>query len=192
MAFGKNPPFLPDSSVFKRIVSGIEADGGPFGIVDLYSAFLLQQATGVYGFGRGAEKQARRQTRFLFYMVVLELLKDVLSRESMPVDLRSVSTAMKNVLENAGARTALLDQAVEVIDRYFTQGGDDSVFAEPAYVNSFNTDLNAFLKWERLGKSDADTPRLHSGLAINKSVMGRPVAGQPSPRKTILAALPTA
>ena len=45
MAFGKNPPFLPDGSVFKRIVNGSETDGGPFGVVDLYSAYLLQQAT---------------------------------------------------------------------------------------------------------------------------------------------------
>jgi hypothetical protein len=62
-----------------------------------------------------------------------------------------------------------------------------SVFSEPAYLNSFNTDLNAFLKWEKLGKSDSDTPRLRSVLAINKSVMGRSVADQPSQRQIILA-----
>ncbi|HUB49345.1 MAG TPA: AIPR family protein [Acetobacteraceae bacterium] len=192
MAFGKNPPFLPDGSVFKRIVNGSETDGGPFGVVDLYSAHLLQQATEPYGFGRGADKISRRQTRFLFYMVTLELLRDVLSRASLPTDLRALSRAMKGVLEDAGARPALLDQAAEVVDSYFSQGGDDSVFSEPAYVNSFNGNLNTFLKWERLGKSDADTPRFRSNLAINKSVMGRSVGGQPSPRQAILAALPAA
>lgn len=189
MAFGKNPPFLPDGLVFKRIVDGPETDGGPFGVVDLYSAYLLQQATEPYGFGRGAEKIARRQTRFLFYMIALELLRDVLSRASLPTDLRALSRAMKGVLDDASAKAALLDQAAEVVDSYFSQGGDDSVFAEPAYINSFNGNLNTFLKWERLGKSDADTPRLRSNLAINKSVMGRSVGGQPSPRQAILAAV---
>jgi hypothetical protein len=189
MAFGKNPPFLPDGSVFKRIVNGSETYGGPFGAVDLYAAYLLQQATGEYGFGRGATKLSRRQTRFLFYMVVLELLKDVLARASMSVDLRNLSKALMSVMKNVSTKSALLDQAAEVIDSYFTQGADDSVFLEPAYMNSFNTDLNAFLKWEKLGKSDADTPRLRSALAVNKAVMGRSVGGQPSPRQTMLDAL---
>lgn len=189
MAFGKNPPFLPDGSVFKRIVNGSETDGGAFGVADLYAAYLLQQATNAFGFGRGAEKPSRRQTRFLFYMVVLDLLKDILSRASLPVDLRSVSKALGAAMQNEAAKGALLDQAVEVIDSYFTQGADDSVFSEPAYVNSFNTDLNAFLKWEKLGKPEAETPRLRSALAINKSVMGRSTGGQISPRQVILNAL---
>lgn len=188
-AFGKNPPFLPDGSIFRRIVNGGEIDGGAFGVVDLHAAYLLQQATNAYGFGRGAEKSSRRQTRFLFYMVVLDLLKDILSRGSLPTDLRNVSRALSAVLRNESAKAALLDQAVEVVDSYFTQGADDSVFSEPAYVNSFNTDLNAFLKWEKLGKLDAETPRLRSALAINKSVMGRSTGGQLAPRQAILNVL---
>jgi hypothetical protein len=84
-------------------------------------------------------------------MVVLELLKDVLARASMSVDLRNLSKALMSVMKNVSTKSALLDQAAEVIDSYFTQGADDSVFLEPAYMNSFNTDLNAFLKWEKLG-----------------------------------------
>ena len=189
MAFGKNPPFLPGGSVFKKIINGGEVDGGPFGFADIYSAYLLQQATGVYEFGRGAAKQSRRQTRFLFYMVVLDLLRDVLSRAGQPTDLRSLSRALIVVLEDKDAKSALLDQAVEVIDSYFTQGTDESVFSEPAYLNSFNADLNAFLKWEKLGKSDTDTPRLRTALAINKSVLGKAVGGQPSPRQIIIGLL---
>lgn len=188
VAFGKNPPFLPDGSVFKRIVNGSDTDGGPFGAVDLYAAYLLQQATASMGFGRGAEKQSRRQTRFVFLMIVLDLFRDVLSRANKPLDPRSVSAALVRVLENVPARDALLETAAEVIDGYFTQGTDDSVFTEPAYMNSFNADLNAFLKWEKLGKSDVDTPRLKNALAVNKSVMGKNIAGT-SARQTIMAAV---
>ena len=188
LAFSKNPPFLPDGSVFKRIVNGAETDGGPFGATDLYAAYLLQQATAELGFGRGAAKPSRRQSRFLFLMVVIDLFRDVLSRANKPMDPRSISSALTRALEDDDAKIALLDTAAEVIDTYFTQGSDDSVFTEPAYLNSFNADLNAFLKWEKLGKSDADTPRLRNALAINKSVMGKTIGGT-SARQLINAAI---
>jgi hypothetical protein len=67
LAFSKNPPFLPDGSVFKRIVNHDADYSRPFGAVDLYAAYLLQQGANGYGFGRGAgNKTTRRQTRFLF------------------------------------------------------------------------------------------------------------------------------
>ena len=185
LAFGKNPPFLPDGTVFKRIVNATDADGGRFGAADLYAAYLLQQSADRYGFGRGADKPSRRQTRFLFYMVAVELLRDALSRASIPTDLRTLSRTMIAILSDASANAALLDQAVEIIDSYFTQGSDDSVFEEAAYKNTFNLDLNAFLKWEQLGKSEKGTPRLRGALAIGKQVMGKSIAGQPSPRQVI-------
>lgn len=188
LAFGKNPPFLPDGSVFKRIVNGADTDGGPFGVVDLYAAYLLQQATAEMGFGRGAAKQSRRQTRFLFLMVILDLFRDVLSRENRVTDHRSVSSSLAAVLEDTDASQALLEAGAEVIDGYLTQGADDSIFNEPAYQNSFNANLNSFLKWEKLGKADSDTPRLKSALAVNKVVMGRTINGR-SARQTIMKAI---
>ncbi len=93
-------------------------------------------------------------------MVVIDLFRDVLSRANKTLNHRTISAALVKVLEDDAARAALLDRAAEVIDGYFTQGSDDNVFTEPAFLNSFNADLNAFLKWEKLGKSDVDTPRL--------------------------------
>ncbi|MDZ7908194.1 MAG: AIPR family protein [Gemmobacter sp.] len=188
LAFGKNPPFLPDGSVFKRIVNGADADGGPFGVTDLYAAYLLQKYTAAYGFGRGAEKPARRQSRFLFFMIVLDLFRDVLARAPYPTDHRSVSAALQKVLQNPEARAALLDTAVEVIDTYFTQGGEDSVFSEPSYQNAFNSNLNAFLKWEKLAKSDVETPHLKQIIAVSRMVMGRS-SGSATPRQTIMGAV---
>ncbi len=188
LAFGKNPPFLPDGSVFKRIVNETDADGGPFGAVDLYAAFLLQEATAAMDFGRGAAKQSRRQTRFLFLMIVIDLFRDVLSRANKSLDHRTISSTLVKVLEDDAAKVALLERAAEVIDGYFTQGSDDSVFTEPAFLNSFNADLNAFLKWEKLGKSDTDTPRLKNALAVNKSVMGMAIGGT-SARQIIISAV---
>ncbi len=190
MAFGKNPPFLPDGSVFKRIVNNDADQARPFGAVDLYAAYLLQQGANGYGFGRGAgNKNTRRQTRFLFYFVVIDLLKDALSRGGHKTDLRTVSDALVAVLEDAEAGGALLDSAIEVIDSYFTQGTENSVFEEAVFVNAFPNDLSGFLKWEKLGRPDAETPVLRGLLAITKQVMGRSVGGSPSQRSILLEAI---
>lgn len=181
-AFGKNPPFLPEGAVFKRIVNNLDG-GDPFGADDLYAAYLLERAADIFGFGRGAQ-QSRRQTRFLFYMIAVDLLRDVLSRTGTYPTPRDLSAAMIAVLES-DAGPALLDAAVEVVDTYMTHASDDSIFKEPAYLGSFNSDLNAFLKWEKLGKSETDTPRLRGALAMAKQLMGRSTAGSPSPRQLI-------
>jgi hypothetical protein len=48
--------------------------------------------------------------------------------------------------------------------------------------------MNAFLKWEKLGRTEDATPRLRDTLAITKQVMGRASSGQPSPRSLIIDA----
>jgi hypothetical protein len=186
-AFGKNPPFLPEGAIFKRIVNEVdEASGEPFGADDLYAAYLLQAGADELKFGRGAQT-SRRQTRILFYMVAVDLLRDVLTRTGKSPSLRDLSAAMIKTFVDPQARGALLDQAVEVIDSYMTQSSDDSVFKEPAYSGTFNTDLNGFLKWEKFGRSELDTPRLRSALAMAKSLMGRgsPGSTAPTPRALI-------
>jgi hypothetical protein len=58
-----------------------------------------------------------------------------------------------------------------------------------SFKNIFDHDLNAFLKWEKLGKSEEDCPRFRNLLAVNKVAMGQKVGGQPSMRETIKAAI---
>ncbi|MBI2856664.1 MAG: AIPR family protein, partial [Chloroflexi bacterium] len=191
-AFGKNAPFLPNGAIFKRIMEPV--GGGseePYGVEDLYAAYRLQQAADSYRFGRGATHQTRRQTRFLFYMVVLDLLIDVMTRASLETKGRACTRAFLKLFqpEFEGAREELLQSALEVVDTYLTQGMEDSVFAEPAYKNVFNFDLNGFLKWEKLGKSEQDSPRFRSLLAVLKSSMGRSTGGQPSVRQMITQAI---
>jgi hypothetical protein len=65
--FGKNPPFLPNGSVFTRMIAERPGEQ-PFGAHDLYAAYLLLDSSKRMGFGRG-ETTARRQTKFLYYFV---------------------------------------------------------------------------------------------------------------------------
>jgi hypothetical protein len=188
LAFGKNPPFLPGGAVFKRITALPEEGQEAFGTEDLYACYLLQEAADELGFGRGA-LPTRRQSRFIFYMVTVYLLKDVLNRAQRPVGHRDISLALAKVLEDEAARSALIEQAVELVDSYFTQGSEDSVFEEPALRNAHFGDLNAFLKAEKFGKTRDFTPKLFDGLALTQKAMAKAYGGQPSARDTIVAAI---
>jgi len=192
-AFGKNGPFLPSGTIYKRIMEPSDAEDESFSVDDLYAAYQLQCATEGFDFGRGAAKASRRQTKFLFYMVVLDLLKDVMTRSDMSPTRKNCTLALLKLLdvEHESAAQALLNTAIEVVDGYLTEGTDACVFDEPAYRNGelFNYDLNAFLKWDKLGKSEEDCPRLRNLLAVNKVAMGQKVGGQPSVRETIKAAI---
>jgi hypothetical protein len=190
IAFGKNPPFLPGGAVFKRITENPELTGG-FDADDLFAAHLLQDAADDLKFGRVAEKASRRQTRFLFYMIVLDLLRDVMVRSGLPVNARSLTDGILKVFgrHNELARTELLAASIDALDEYMTDGTEDSVFAEPSFRSDFNSDLNAFLKAEQLGKSEQSTPRFRSLLAGTKRTLGRSRAGHPSPREIIASVI---
>jgi hypothetical protein len=162
IAFGKNPPFAPGGSLFNKIVNE-----SSFGTDSLFAAYQLQRLAGTYGFGRGAQRQSRGQTRYLFMMVVIDLVKDCLiylSKNRTNFDLvRAVqSLADVDLLQRVG------DAAVQVIDDYMTNGAEDSIYLEPEFQKT--NDLNAFLKSEKLGKSDEFSPNLRTQLSMAKKI----------------------
>lgn len=181
-AFGRNAAFVPGGSVFKRIV-GTE-DGDTFGVEDVYAAYLLDSAAQGYHFGRGAAKLSRRQTRFLFFLVAIELLRDVLRLSGQETTNRSVTEALLRLFTpgNEAAQEEFLNQAVGVVDEYMTDPGEETIFNEPAFSTQFNRDLNGFLKSELLGKNREGCPRFFDLLAVTRKAMGR---GNPSPRDVI-------
>lgn len=185
-AFGRNAAFVPGGPLYRRIV---EKGDEPFGAEDLYAAYVLQTAADQNGFGRGSRKASRRQTRFLFYLIAIELLKDVLIRANLPATHKNLTRSLVRLAEagHHDAYEAFVESAGGVIDEYLTSGEEDSVFTEPAFIDAeqFNNNLNGYLKWDQLGQPDA-SPVLHSLLAINKRTMGR---GKPSPREMIASAV---
>jgi hypothetical protein len=192
MAFGKNPPFLPGGVIFKRIIEAdLTEEGNAFGADDLWAAYLLQQAADNIGFGRQSEHQSRRQTRFLFYMVLIDLIREVIVRAGRMATRSEITKTVITLLSNKelSERQELLDRAIEAIDSYMTRDTDNSVFDEPTFNNTYNSDLNAFLKWEQLGKTEEKTPRLRQLLSISKAVMGTKSGAQASLRDRIRAVL---
>ena len=179
-AYGRNAAFLPNGTVFKRIINTEDT----LTVDDFYAAFRVQKSADTYRFGRGAET-ARRQTRFLFYMILLDILKGIMSLANIPTMPKNTTTALLALYEapSPDPILALTDTAIEAVDEYMSSGSDESIFREPAFLNAFNNDLNGYLKWEKLGKDDSTSPMLKALLAICKQSMKR---GTPSPRDLIL------
>lgn len=181
IAFGKNPPFAPGGSLFHKIVKQED-----FGLDDLYCAFQLYKAGGRFKFGRGAEKQQRGQTRHLFYMLTVELLKDCFIAADRVATNKNITIAFLKLFKpgNEMALNALLEYAISIADDYLTNGHEYCVFKEPKFPEK-GRDLNSFLKWEQLGKGNDSTPLLNNLLAQYKIALKGGIGGQPKYRDMI-------
>jgi len=189
LAFGKNAPFLPpDGKVFTRLMDP-QVTGG-FGAQDLYAAYRLEKIADRLSFGRGAKLLSRQQTRFLFYMITVQVLKEVLVQATLPTAPRDLSRALNVLFEQGNDAIAdeLFEAASYTIDEYMKPEGDDSAYKEPSYLRTQN--INSFLKLEGLGKPTEDTPNLRTLLALQKRALARPAKGSTtSPRDEIIALL---
>lgn len=162
IAFGKNPPFAPGGSLFKKIVNEEN-----FGINSLFAAYQLQLLAGTFGFGRGATVSSRGQTRYLFMMVVINLIKDSLIHLEKKSEKHDLVRAVQ-ALAKAGLLKHFGDSAASVIDDYLVRDGEDTIYLEPEFRNT--NDLNAFLKSDKLGKLDDFSPNLRTQISLAKKV----------------------
>lgn len=179
LAFGRSAPFLPTGTIFRRLTETepIDAD-------DLYAAYELQQRAKRYNFGRGANVlPSRRLTRFLYYFIAMELLRDVLVRGNHGSSTKHVTRAFLVLLQesNEDALRMMLDAAIEVVDEYLSQESDDSVFKEQEFEGNQNT----WFKSEALGKGYERTQHLNNLLMAHKTIFGRGIRGEPSPRSLV-------
>jgi hypothetical protein len=179
-AFGKNPPFAPGGTIFKRIV-----ENEFFDIKDLYASYLLMKLAQKIKFGRGAEKPTRGQTKFLFFYVIMELLKDCMLYSEIEITNTHLTNAVIRVFNDldSAAATQLTDAALNVIDDYLTMGNEDAIYTEPKF--SATGDLNSFLKWDKLGKGNEHTPKLWNLISLNKLMMRKIIGGQSAARDIV-------
>lgn len=183
IAFGKNPPFAPGGAIFKRII-----DSQSFGIEEIYACYLLQEIANQIKFGRAADKPSRGQTRYLFYYILTDLIKDILINNSKPHGLKELTEAVIKIFKDeTDSSKNLINIALNVIDNYLADGTQDSLFTEPEFIRT--KDLNYFLKWEKLGKGREFTPKFEQLLFANKYLMGQSLSGQQSVRQQITSIL---
>ncbi|MBW4671848.1 MAG: AIPR family protein [Cyanomargarita calcarea GSE-NOS-MK-12-04C] len=186
IAFGTSQAFLPKGSVFKEMNDQI-------GVDDLYAAYLLQKkANEKYEFGQ-KHRQTRRFTRFMFYMVVIELLKAVMIDAGIKQTNTNVTKSFLKLFNSEGifnsegnlACNELLETAVQVTDEYMTEGIEESVYKEPECKSG---DVKGYIRGEKLGEKDY-SPKLFELLAIHKRTMKRSTGGQHSPFSLVLEAI---
>jgi hypothetical protein len=196
LAFGDNAPFIPpDGPIYEKILADNRDNEEEFGVDDLYAAYCLKKAADNYGFGKkgGDKPSSRGQTRYIFYMVVAELLLDILTsspRFSTHPSLKDLTRALLQLFkpEHHIALVVLLDTGVALIDEYLSEEKTDTAFKEPILTAKFHSDLGSYLKSPILGKRDMDknSPYLHRMLADYKRMLSRHFGAQPSPRDLIL------
>jgi len=188
LAFGKNPPFLPGGDVFHEILNRVDGSERPFSVSDVYAAYRLHTLADELGFGRGAEKPARGTSRFLFYYVFVELLKQMMAYVPLPALQQNVSDSVLSLLapETQPDGRELAETAADLIDEYLTQGvGDNSVEKE----STFSGNLNGFLKSEKIGQIGF-TPKLRQLIGDYGRLLHRPSrSGEPAPKDRIVAKL---
>ncbi len=87
-ALAENSPFLPNGTVFKQIMDS------NFALDDLYAAYLLYTYSNKFQFGRAAEKPSRGPTRFLFYRIVVELLKSAMTEANIEISNQNITKSL--------------------------------------------------------------------------------------------------
>ena len=172
-AFSKNAPFLPKGSVYERIISR-QAGEPAFGVRDLYAAYKIKCVADGIGFGRNAAQPSRRQSRFLFYHIIMQMLRNVIVlTPALQRPAGSASDLTDAVLKLSACQVkekfALLSNgAITLIDQYLTLGTENSAHKEESFIELHNGDMNAFLKAENLGK-ETHSPLLVQALAVQNA-----------------------
>ena len=183
-ANGARQTFHPGGRTFIRITEGYE----PIDVDGLYAAYRIQKMAYQFNFGRRAEKPSRGLTKYLFYFVVLEFLRETLIRANQSHSNSDLTKALL-ILDREGSEDALeglLDAAIEVIDEYMSRESDDSVFKVP----EFQDDVFRFLKSDRLGRIEDFAPLLKSLVSEHKRLFGRRRgAGESSHRDMVAQAV---
>ena len=173
LAFSKNAPFLPDGSVYKRTMA--RTNGQPaFGARDLYAAYKIKCLADGIGFGRNAMQPSRRQSRFLFYHVIMQMLGNVvlltpeLQRPAVSANDLTEAVLRLSMADAKEQLDLLANGAVTLIDQYLVPGSENSAFSETSFIDVHNGDLNGFLKADNLGK-ESHSPNLRQSLAITNA-----------------------
>lgn len=189
-AFGKNAPFLPTGALYNEMVAGDGAS--PFNVHDLYAAYAIKREADEVGFGRQASQPSRRQSRFLFYFVIIDMLQDVIKTTPDLIDNQPISRGIvtRSVIRLAAAKTGegrklLSMAAVGVIDDYLTQG-ETSAHKEVSFTRDHNGDLNGFLKAENLG-TEQHSPLLLRNLDYSKRAFGYSIPGMDKSWREVVA-----
>ncbi len=162
-AYGKNSPFAPDGRIFEKITKNKN-----FGVQDLFASYLLQKLTKELHFGERGYDYRRGQTSFLFCFVFIQLLKDIARTAGLPTLPFNISNYVECILTDTHCEAArtIYEPAIKIVEDYMTTDKENSMSKEG---KSYTGNSNAFLKNDKLGKSDW-SPNLFKLIEIEKKI----------------------
>lgn len=183
-AFGKNPPFAPGGDIFHKITDQVDFDES-----DLYAAYLLLGASSTLRFGRSAPSTSRRQTRYLFYFIVSELLKDIFNQGEIHYSNKQLTNAFTVLLhpDNHEVGMEILELAANAVDEYMNSNSENTIMKEDGLIAK-GYDINSFLKWEGFAKLES-TPNLFITIGNYKRDLKRGMKGDAPLKDKVLALL---
>jgi len=183
--YGMDSPYVPGGFMFKKVI-----DSHSFDSEDFYAMYLLKKIADKAGFGRLSAKQSRLHTRFLFYYVILNLLKDIIVLSKKVYNQSALTNAVVKVFfeTDSNAAELLTNQALKVVDDYYEKELKNELYKSSDYVD-IKTSLKKFLNNYNLNIENIQTPQLEHYLSLNKFLMNQSPAGEKSTRQVVLEVL---
>ncbi len=166
-SYRENSPFAPGGNKFDIILNDPKSN---FNGDDLYASYILAIIAKEHKFGRFSERPSRRRSRYLFFMVFIELLKSAMRHASVKdsEDFKNITTLVIELSKNKEALNSLVNEATSLIDEYMSEESEESIYRESIFENKRNYDLNFCLKCGELTK---DTEILKGLLKSSKKDM---------------------
>ncbi len=146
-AYNKNALFSPKGKIYERILN---KEHNTFDVDDLFVTFHL------YKLAESKENKKRlKSTKFLFYRVIIELLKSIVIAANMQMDKDNVelknevlTNSLLKFINNKKAFEILTEYAFDLIDEYLDVSAENNHTTETDFKGS---NLNSFIKSPRLG-----------------------------------------
>ena len=160
IAFKSNAPFQPGGKIFNEIVTNYN-----FGVKDLYAAYLLSNIAekNPYNFGRNAQGLSRKQTKSLFFFLVIDFIR-FLSNKKEQDDNKVITEILLALFDMEYQETLhkILAHAVDLLDQYIPDTPEDgkNIYNEQDYESNPNN----YLKKPNLMKKG-------SGSALNLNTL---------------------
>lgn len=167
-ALNKNSLFVPSGSIFNEIMNQEEG----FNTDDLLAAFYLLKKVEIK-----ENKTKLRSTKFLFYRIVIELLRPIIaSIGKNHLSNFIITQSILKLVSNIEAFDSLTDEAIQLLEGYLDKSDENSYEKEPS-MSKFS-DFNAFIKNTRLLGDEEYSPNLFAKIKLHKQLMKKKIDGK--------------
>lgn len=166
-ALNDNAAFSPNGSVFKEIM-----DKEDFGVDDLFVAFHLLKVV-----ENKETKKKLGSMKFVFYRVVILLLKPIINKINMDHKNNYVITqCLVSLIKDGEAFKLLIQESIKVIENYLNSADRNTYTKEPSMQKTAN--LNSFLKNPKILNKEEYSPNLFFLIDRISDIMSDPDTGK--------------